>query len=182
MSAILTSATPFGGFDIVVADPPWRFASNSKAKPGRNAMRHYDCMPTGEIASMPVPAICAKHALLFLWATSPMLPQALEVMEAWGFKYISSAVWVKKRLGTGYWFRNRHEFVLLGKRGKFPRGAKAPFLTSIVAGEFRGHSRKPDWLQDEVDRNWPTQAKLEMFARQARLGWSSHGNQLPDAD
>lgn len=178
----LITDTPPGGFDIIVADPPWKFASNSAAKPGRNAMRHYPCMPTKDIAAMPVELTSAKHALLFLWATSPMLPQALDVMGAWGFKYISSAVWVKTRLGTGYWFRNRHEILLLGKRGKFPRGAKAPFKTSIIEGEFRGHSRKPSQLQDRIDEIWPTQAKLEMFARQRRLGWAAHGNEVPDGD
>ena len=75
------------------------------------------------IAARDVPSIAADDCVLFLWATSPMLPQALEVMKAWGFAYVSGAVWVKDRIGTGYWFRNRHELLLVGTRGNVPAPA-----------------------------------------------------------
>lgn len=178
---IIHGHNPPGGFEIIYADPPWKFSSNSKAKPGRNAQRHYDCMALPDILAMPVAEIAAKDALLFLWATSPMLPEGLATLKAWGFRYVSSLVWHKDRVGTGYWVRNEHEFVLIGKRGRFPCGRKAPFARSVLRGGQAQHSAKPPQLMDRIDAIWPERPRLEMFARQWRLGWSVHGNEVPHA-
>lgn len=169
-------------YDIIVSDPPWKFASNSAAKPGRNAMRHYDCMPDAEIAALPVAEWAAPNALLFMWTTAPMLARSMPILSAWGFKYVSSLIWDKGRIGTGFWVRNRHEIVLMGKRGKFPCPRSAPFADSIIASPRREHSRKPDELQDRIDAVWPAQTKLELFARQSRLGWDAWGNQTTKFD
>lgn len=166
-----------GKFDIIVADPPWKFSSNSKAKPGRNAMRHYPCMSDAEICALPVVQWAADNALLFLWTTAPMLARSLPVIGAWGFRYVSQLVWAKDRVGTGFWVRNRHEIVLVAKRGKFPCPSPAPFPDSIIAGAQREHSRKPETLQGRIDEVWPDAAKLEMFARRQRSGWTTWGNQ-----
>lgn len=166
-----------GGFEIIVADPPWRFASNSDAKPGRNARRHYDTMTVPEIAAMPVRGILAPRAILFLWITAPHLPGGIDVMRAWGFAYKSNIVWQKDSIGTGYWARNRHEQVLIGTRGRFPCPKPAPFPDSVFAAPKREHSRKPDFLQDLIDRTWPDARKLELFARQTRMGWASFGHE-----
>lgn len=164
------------GFDIILADPPWRFASNSAARPGRNARRHYPCMALSEIVALPVPQMAARDSLLLVWATSPMLPQALEVISGWGFRYVSSLVWVKSRPGTGFWVRNRHELVLIAKRGRFACPRPAPFADSVIEAPTREHSRKPEALQDRIDAIWPGARKLEMFARRARAGWTVWGN------
>jgi len=165
------------GFDIVVADPPWRFSSNSDAKPGRNARRHYACMSDSDIMALPVRHWCARDALLCLWTTAPMLERSLPVLRAWGFRYVSQLVWVKDRIGTGFWVRNRHEIVLVGRRGRFPCPRPAPFPDSVMLGGQRDHSRKPEALQDMVDAAWPQARKLEMFARRPRTGWQVWGNQ-----
>jgi N6-adenosine-specific RNA methylase IME4 len=140
----------FGGYDIVLADPPWRFSSNSKAKPGRNAMRHYACMKDAEIAAIPIPA--AKDSLLFMWTTAPMLARSMPILDAWGFTYVSHLVWLKSRIGTGFWVRNRHEIVLIAKRGKFPCPRPAPFSDSVIASPSREHSRKPDQTYARIER------------------------------
>jgi len=163
------------GYDIIVTDPPWKFTSNSSAKPGRNPRRHYDCMTSADIMALPIPA--AKDSILFMWATVPHLHTAFQVLDAWGFKYKSSLVWVKDRVGTGFWVRNRHEPILVGTRGKFPCPKPAPFPDSVLQGQQRQHSRKPDALQDLIDSVWPKAAKLEMFARQTRPGWDAWGNE-----
>lgn len=162
-------------FDICVADPPWRFASNSVAKPGRNAMRHYSCMKDDELKAMVIPA--APDSLMFMWTTAPMMERSLGVLSAWRFRYVSQMVWVKNRIGTGFWVRNRHEIVLIGKRGKFPCPRPAPFADSVIEAKTREHSRKPSRLQDMIDAAWPDAHKLEMFARQSRVGWQSFGNE-----
>ncbi len=163
-------------YDLLLADPPWRFNSNSVAKPGRNAMRHYTCMTVAEIAAMPVREISARPSMLYLWATVPHLPGALEVMSCWGFRYVSSLVWAKSRIGTGFWVRNRHELVLIGKRGKYPCPRPA-HGDSIIESAQREHSRKPDRLQSEIDAAYPDARKLELFARQRRPGWDCWGHE-----
>lgn len=165
-----------GSYDIIAADPPWKFASNSAARPGRNAMRHYPCMTDAEICALPVADWAARDALLLMWTTAPMLERSLAVPKAWGFRYVSQLVWVKDRVGTGFWVRNRHELVLVCRRGGFACPRPAPFADSVLSGGQREHSRKPDDLQDIVDRVWPGLRKLEMFARRERAGWSSWGN------
>lgn len=161
---------------IIVADPPWRFASNSQAKPGRNAMRHYPCMTDAEIADLPVRALAARDALLFLWTTAPMLPRSLAILDAWGFRYASQIVWIKDKIGTGFWARNQHEICIIARRGRFPCHRPAPFPTSVIRAPVREHSRKPEALQDRIDARWPDEPKLEMFGRRPRDGWQVWGN------
>jgi hypothetical protein len=125
--------------------------------------------------ALPVREIVAKQAMLFLWATVPMLPQALATMDAWGFKYVSGLCWQKGRIGTGYWVRNKHELLLIGKRGGFPAPRPAMFPTSIIQGGQREHSRKPDWVHEVIEAKLPDTRKVELFARQGRFGWASWG-------
>lgn len=162
-------------FDVIISDPPWRFTNNSVAKPGRNAMRHYPCMTDAELCALPIPA--AKDAILLLWTTAPMLVRSLKVMDAWGFKYVSQLVWAKGRIGTGFWARNRHEILLICKRGKFPCPKPALFPDSIIPGVQREHSRKPTWLHEVIEDRLPDARKLEMFARSERTGWTCWGNE-----
>lgn len=170
-------------YSIIVADMPWKFSSNSKAKPGRNAMRHYDCMTDDEISELPIAELSKKDSLLFMWTTSPMLRRSIFIPEKWGFRYVSSFVWVKSRIASGYWVRNRHEPVLLYRRGKFPRPeAKAPFGDSVINFPTREHSRKPPTLIDEITRIWPDEPKLEMFSRETPDGWDVFGNQTGKFD
>lgn len=169
---------------IIVADPPWRFTSNSVAKPGRNAMRHYPTMRDEEIVALPLRDWMAKDALVFLWTTAPMLRRSMQVADAWGIgnDYVTQMVWVKDRIGTGFWARNRHELVLLYRVGKFPWPGTAPFPDSVITGQQREHSRKPEALQDRIDEVWPDAVKLEVFARETRPGWRAWGNETTKFD
>lgn len=171
-----------GPFEVILADPPWNFTSNSRAKPGKNCRRHYDTMKLPEIKALPVPEVAARDALLVLWSTVPHLDQAMDLARAWGFKYVSELCWQKDRIGTGFWARNRHEPVLICKRGKFPCPKPAPFPDSVIEGQQREHSRKPDRLHEMIDEAWPTAAKLEMFARESRPGWTTWGSERTKFD
>lgn len=168
---------PRGPYDVVLADPPWRFASNSVANPGRNALRHYDCMKPTEVAAMPVKDITSKDAVLFLWVTVPFLSAGMDVLNAWGFTYKSNIVWVKSRIGTGYWARNRHEHVLIGRKGKFPAPHPSKRRDSVIDGQQRQHSRKPDALHEYIETCWPGAMRLELFARSPRKGWDVWGDE-----
>lgn len=165
------------GFDICVADPPWKFTSNSQAKPGKNAMGHYPCMTVTDICDLPVREMMAEDALLLLWTTAPFLEASFRVVDAWGFKYKTNLVWDKERPATGFWVRGEHEHVLICRRGKFPTPDTSHRRRSVIRGGRREHSRKPDDLQDWVDAAWPDARKVELFARQTRPGWTAWGNE-----
>jgi len=163
-------------YDVIVADPPWAFASNSTARPGRNARRHYSCMSDAELMQMDIPP--PPHAVLFVWVTAPIQWRAAPVIRAWGFEPVSELVWVKSRIGTGFWVRNRHELVWICRRPGTTCPRPAPFPDSVIEAPSREHSRKPEVLQDWIDEVWPDTRKLEMFARRRRPGWDAHGSEV----
>lgn len=173
----IAAIRPHGGFPIGYADPAWNFSGNSKAKPGKNARQHYDCMSIDEICAIPVRDLMADNALLLMWVTSPFAEMAFRVVNAWGFKYKSQLTWPKNTVAHGYWARGAHEILYICRRGKFPCEMPALFPTSIIPGKAREHSRKPEWVAETVEKRFPDMPKLELFARTARQGWTVLGNQ-----
>lgn len=161
-------------FPIIYADPPWSYDdSNSRGA----AEDHYPTMPLADICALPVGEHATDDAVLLLWATSALLPDAFEVMRAWGFEYRSSSVWVKSRQGLGHWFRVRHEFLLVGVRGKFPPPSPSARPDSVVSADLAEHSAKPERFYELIESMWPDLPRLELFARSSRLGWDRWGNQ-----
>jgi N6-adenosine-specific RNA methylase IME4 len=179
------SALPDRQYGVILADPEWRFEPYSRETGmDRAADNHYPTSPTDVIASRPVGSIAANDCVLFLWATVPMLPEALFVMVRWGFRYRTSFVWRKNRVGTGYWNRNRHEYLLVGAKGKVPAPAIGTQFESLLDGEvldsdMRGHSVKPDWQYELIEKFFPTLPKIELNARRSRPGWDSWGFEAP---
>jgi N6-adenosine-specific RNA methylase IME4 len=165
-------------YGVIYADPPWRFEVYD-ADSGLNqaAEAHYPCMGTADIAALPVPA--ADSCVLFLWSTAPHLPEALDVMRAWGFAYRTNVVWKKDRTGLGYWFRNQHEHLLVGVRGDVPAPSPEARFASVVEAPRTAHSVKPDAVAAMIEHMFPNMPKLEMFARKARPGWDVWGNEAP---
>jgi N6-adenosine-specific RNA methylase IME4 len=111
-----------------------------------------------------------------------MTPQALEVMAAWGFRYVSGAVWVKDHAGTGYWFRNRHELLVVGVRGKIPAPAPGTQWESVIEALVGRHSEKPTAVYEMIESYFPHLPKIEINARKARPGWDSWGLEAPSAE
>jgi len=178
-------------YRVIAADPPWLFKSNSKAKPGRNAMRHYDTMSLGEIAALPVADYVADDAALFLWITGPLLALGahLPIMKAWGFKPSGMGfVWIKLNpraaslfilktdlaTGGGFTTRKNAEFVVIGKRGKSVR--KDAGVHEVIIEPRRQHSRKPNQFYERVER-YSDGPFLELFGRQQREKWTVCGNE-----
>lgn len=167
-------------YAVIYADPPWRFEVRSEAGMDLTASQHYPTMPLVKIKALHVPA--ADDAALFLWATIPMLPQALEVMAAWGFVYKSAQAWVKDRAGTGYWFRNELELLLVGTRGAIPAPSLGTQPPQVIEAPRGRHSEKPQAFRETIERMFPNVPKLEMFARAARPNWAVWGNEAPADD
>lgn len=170
-------AMPSKRYGVILADPEWRFEPYSRSSGmDRAADNHYPTSPLDEIKGRDVQSIAAKDCALFLWATAPMMPQALEVMLAWGFTYVSQTIWAKDRLGTGYWFRNKHEILMVGVRGDIPAPAMGTQWPSIVEAPVGAHSAKPDVFLELVETYFPTLPKIELNRRgPARPGWDAWG-------
>lgn len=167
-------------FSVILADPPWNYGSQSMP-PSRVAPHgHYLTASTESIAALPIQDRALDNAVLFLWVPSSLIPDGLKVMEAWGFKYITSAVWVKRRhVVTPGPFLQKHEPLLIGKRGKgLPKPAKQP-MSVIEDHEGKlAHSQKPAVVHNMIDAMYPGHPKLELFARRAPPGWEAWGNEL----
>jgi ParB/RepB/Spo0J family partition protein len=165
---------------VIYADPPWRYDNPPMGDVGRANEEHFPTMPLDEIKALPAPA--ADDCVLFLWATVPMLPEALAVMEAWGFKYKGAIAWIKDKVGLGYWIRGQVEHLLIGTRGHVPAPAPGDQLPAFVEAPRGRHSEKPDVFAEHIERLFPNVPKLEMFARKARPGWAVWGNEAPQAE
>ena len=172
-----------GTYSVIMADPPWRFEVWSPTGMDRAADNHYPTMTIEKLMDLRVPS--APDCCLFLWATAPMLPQAIDVMAAWGFSYRTHFIWEKDRIITGYWNRGKHELLLIGTRGEVPAPAPGTQWDSVIPAHHPGrHSAKPDRFYELVEAYFPTARRLEMFAREnasVRAGWDYWGNEAPIA-
>jgi N6-adenosine-specific RNA methylase IME4 len=170
-------------YNIIYADPAWYFKSYSSKGEGRNATQHYNCMSIDNICNLPVSSICDNDCILFIWVIDPMLPEALEVIKSWGFKYKTVAfTWVKENklkgyfTGLGYWTRANPEMCLLATKGKPKRISKS--VRQLVMSKRREHSRKPDRIRNDIVNLCGDLPRIELFARQKADGWDSWGNEL----
>lgn len=173
-----------GGFQTVLADPPWRFTNRTgKVAPEHRRLDRYDTMSLDEIKALPVEDSTAKNAHLYLWVPNALLPEGMEVMKAWGFRYVSNVVWAKRRAdggpdgrGVGFYFRNVTELILFGVRGSMRTLAPARSQVNMIETRKREHSRKPDEQYEFIESCSPG-PYLEMFARNAQPGWHVWGNE-----
>lgn len=176
-----------GGFKTVLADPPWRFTNRTgKVAPEHKRLGRYATMDLDEIKALPVAEAAATHAHLYLWVPNALLPEGLEVMKSWGFRYVSNVVWAKRRKdggpdgrGVGFYFRNVTELLLFGVRGSMRTLDPARSQVNMIETRKREHSRKPD-EQYQVIESCSPGPRLEMFARYPRENWSAWGDEAPD--
>lgn len=144
----------------------------------------YPMMRTRDICALPVETIAAADCILFLWAVHSHLPEALEVIQAWGFTYKTVAfTWVKRTskdtgyfLGRGYWTHSNAELCLLATRGHPQRVGTG--VRSLIVSPVREHSRKPDGVRERIVRICGDVPRAELFARQKIAGWSVWGNEV----
>lgn len=173
-------------YRVILADPPWQYRNRGVEGSAENA---YSTMTTEDICALPIAQLAHKDSVLLLWGTWPNLPEAIKVMQAWGFRYVTGFPWIKIHgvpqtnlwgelqvkpvFGVGFWVHGTSEFVFIGKRGK-AKPPKARFA-GLLSENF-GHSRKPDNLYTYAESM--EGPYLEMFARRTRPGWDVFGNQV----
>lgn len=172
---------PPGGFQMIMADPPWEYRMRSNKGYDKSPQAHYECESPEQIKGLPVAALAAEHSLLWLWTVNPMLPLALDVIKAWGFEFKTAGHWVKRTkhgklaFGTGYLLRGAGEPFLIATRGA-PKTTRA--VRSVIEGPLREHSRKPDEAFAAAELLMPLAQRLELFSRQPREGWATWGNEV----
>lgn len=182
--ALAPLPTTVGGFSTVLADPPWRFANRTgKVAPEHRRLDRYSTMTLDAIKSMNVSEVLAPKAHLYLWVPNALLPEGLDVLKAWGFRYVSNIVWAKRRKdggpdgrGVGFYFRNVTELLLFGVRGSMRTLGPGRSQVNMIETRKREHSRKPDEQYDLIQACSPG-AYLELFARHQRPGWTVWGDE-----
>lgn len=172
-------------FRTILADPPWQFQNRTgKMAPEHKRLNRYPTMALEEIKHLPVSQVAEEKSHLYLWVPNALLPEGLEVMQAWGFQYKTNIVWEKIRKdggpdgrGVGFYFRNVTELLLFGIRGNGMRTLNpARTQVNLLRTQKREHSRKPDEMIDLIESCSPG-PYLELFARGERDGWTLWGNQ-----
>jgi N6-adenosine-specific RNA methylase IME4 len=162
-------------YRIIYADPPWKYG-NAMPEYVTEPQDYYLLMDTSDICAMPVKQITEDNAVLFLWSTSPHLPEALEVAKAWGFTYKTTFIWDKVKHNMGHYNSVRHEILLVCTKGSGTPDVKKLF-DSVVSIERTEHSRKPEYFREIIETIYTHGNKIELFARSAPEGWDVFGNQ-----
>lgn len=166
-------------FPVIYADPPWRY-EHVKTE-NRAIENQYPTMTLDEICALGVTRVATPDAILFMWATSPKLAEAMMVLEVWGFTYRTCMVWVKDQIGMGYYARQRHELLLIATQGSPPVPEPANRPDSVVEAPRTEHSAKPEAFYGVIERMYPEFPKIELFCRSPREGWAVWGNQAVPA-
>lgn len=173
-----------GGFSTILADPPWRFSNRTgKVAPEHRRLDRYSTMSFEAIKALPVSEVAAKNAHLYLWVPNALLPDGLDVLNAWGFRYVSNIVWAKRRKdggpdgrGVGFYFRNVTELLLFGVKGSMRTLGPGRSQVNMIETRKREHSRKPDEQYELIEACSPGPF-LELFARHPRPKWTVWGDE-----
>lgn len=176
-------------YQIIYADPPWSFSSKELQKyDGKrftSIEKHYPVQHKDWIKKLPIKQILDKDCALFLWTTDAHIPEALEVIKAWGFKYITIVfVWEKKTktgktvANLGAWTMKNYEICLLATKGAMLKYKKINNIYQKVEAERTNHSKKPEKVRKNIELLFGDLSRIELFARQQTLGWDVWGNEV----
>ena len=175
-------------YDVILADPPWKFEywvpGQGKKNASRAAEAYYPVMATKDICNLSIREIGNNNSILFMWAVWPRLRDMFDVMEAWGYEYKTIGfVWVKANktgfghfMGMGYYTRSNTEPCFIGVRGSMP--VETHDVLQIIYSAVREHSKKPEAQYDKIERLYPNMKYIELFARNERDGWVCWGNEV----
>ena len=178
-------------YDIIYADCPWEYNSraNHKTRFRGGACGHYDLLSVAELKELPIADIAEDNCALFQWVTMPMLKEGIEVLESWGFRYVTCAfTWIKTNkkntkpfFGVGYYTKSNAELCLLGIKGKMKPVSNC--VSSAVIAPLGLHSEKPLVVKERIEELYGFGKKrIELFSRQETNGWDCVGNGIDGID
>lgn len=169
-------------YGIIYADPPWNYNSSIRRNTRsrfNHVSEHYEVMKTQDIKELEIKDIAEDNCLLFMWVTSPLLEEGLEVMKSWGFKYGTIAfVWNKINPMPGSYTISQVEICLVGRKGKIPSPRGLRNIRQYYEEKRTKHSKKPNEIRKRIELMFPKQKKIELFAREKTKGWDVWGNEV----
>lgn len=176
-------------YNIIYADPPWRY---NDRKCNGACEHHYNTMKIEDICKLPISSMAANDCILFLWTTYPMLQEAIQLINAWGFKYktiafqwiklnksVDNPLFIQKKnifFGLGRWTRGNTEPCLIAVKGKPKRISNK--VSQIILEPIGKHSKKPDIVKNKIVELVGDLPRVELFARQKTEGWDVWGNEV----
>ncbi len=172
---------PAEKYEVIYADPPWDYKgqlqhAGAGSGDSGGAIRHYPTLRLAELKKLAVDSIAADNGLLFMWATSPHLDQAIELGKSWSFSWATVAfVWDKMRTNPGFYTLSQCELCLVFKRGKIPGPRGERNVRQLIRARRGCHSSKPAEARERIERLFPDQKRIELFARSRSAGWDSWG-------
>lgn len=185
-------------YDIIYADPPWDYGGKlqfDRSSRGvdeidltknifiSSASFKYPTLKIEDLKKIPIQEIASDDCLLFMWATSPHLQLSIELGNAWGFEYRTVAfIWDKMVHNPGKYTLSNCELCLIFKRGRIPQPRGARNIQQLVRSPREAHSVKPIEIQKNIELMFPTQTKIELFARKKAKGWDFWGLEVMDSN
>ena len=175
-------AFPAGNFNIILADPPWQYSIINVES--RATERHYPTLSYEQIrdytdkTGRKITDLFSQNVILFLWVTAPKANEGFQLLKDWGFEYKTCFVWVKDKIGLGWWNRNQHELLLVATKGNVKIPDESARVSSIINAPRAEHSKKPNIVYEIIQKYYPEQKYLELFARQKyNEKWEVWGNE-----
>lgn len=179
---------PSEKYQIIYADPPWDYRgqlqhAGAGSKDTGGASRHYGTVKLAGLKTLDVPSIAHANCLLFMWATSPHLDQAIDLGKSWGFQWATVGfVWEKQRVNPGYYTMSQCELCLVFKRGNIPNPRGSRSVRQFLSHPRGQHSEKPNEIRRRIEAMFPRQKKIELFARSKSDGWDAWGDAITAQD
>lgn len=161
-------------FSTIVIDPPWDWGDEGDQDQLGRARPDYATMSKAQLLELPLPNLSDEDCHIYLWITNRSLPKGFELLDRWGFRYVTAITWAKPHFGMGNYFRGQTEHVLFGVKGSQPLKRKDVGTLFTAARGKGGHSSKPPEFYDLVESCSPG-PYLEMFSRSDRDGWKTWG-------
>ena len=184
-------------YDIIYADPPWDYGGKLQYDKSTiksenidfkkkifisSASFKYPTLKLKELICLDVKSIAATNCLLFMWTTGPQFENSIKLGRQWGFEYKTVAfVWDKMMHNPGQYTLSQTEFCLVFKKGCIPTPRGARNIRQLIAKQRSKHSEKPSKVIDNITKMFPSQKKIELFARNNYIGWDNWGLEIPDS-
>jgi len=163
---------PKDKFQVIYCDPPWEYNNTGFSM---SAEKQYPTMSIEKLKELNVKELADDDCIMFMWSTNPLLKEAIELMNFWGFDYKTNMVWIKEKHTAGFYVYGQHELLLIGVKGSMlPIGKK---FKSIIKGANKVHSKKPEAVYKIIESMYPELKYIELFQREKRRGWEGWGNE-----